>query len=37
MVGEEITCKLQQAGFSHCRLEIKEMKPVSAACVLGTC
>jgi ubiquinone/menaquinone biosynthesis C-methylase UbiE len=35
-IGEEIITKLQTAGFSRCRLEIRKMKPVSAACAIGT-
>lgn len=34
-IGEEIVGNLVQAGFSECRLEIREMKPVAAACALG--
>lgn len=34
-VGEEIVGQLSRAGFTECRLEIKAMKPVASACVLG--
>ena len=34
-IGEEIVRDLEQAGFSHCRLEIRKTAPVSVACALG--
>lgn len=35
-IGEEIVTDLQQAGFSHCRLELRKASPVSMACALGS-
>lgn len=35
LIGEEMTSNLQRAGFSNCRLEIRQTKPVSFACALG--
>jgi SAM-dependent methyltransferase len=34
-VGEEIVGNLRRAGFSDCRLEIRQAKPVAVACALG--
>jgi len=34
-LGSEISHYLEQAGFSNIRIELKEMKPVTAVCVLG--
>lgn len=34
-LGNEISHYLEQAGFSNIRIEFKEMKPVTAVCVLG--
>lgn len=34
-LGNEIVNYLKQAGFSNIRMELKEMKPVAAVCVLG--
>jgi SAM-dependent methyltransferase len=36
MIGKEIAAKLECAGFSKCRLEIKKIAPISAVCVLST-
>jgi SAM-dependent methyltransferase len=34
-VGEEVAANLERAGFTDCRLELKQMAPVSVACALG--
>jgi ubiquinone/menaquinone biosynthesis C-methylase UbiE len=34
-IGQEFVAALTKAGFSQVRLETKQMKPVSAVCVLG--
>jgi SAM-dependent methyltransferase len=34
-IGEEIVANLQRAGFSECRLEIRQARPVAVACALG--
>jgi ubiquinone/menaquinone biosynthesis C-methylase UbiE len=36
LVGEELVVDLEHAGFVNCRLEIKQIKPVSVACAIGT-
>lgn len=33
--GDEVANYLENAGFSHIKMELKSMKPVSAVCVLG--
>jgi SAM-dependent methyltransferase len=35
VIGEELVMKLERAGFSPCRLEIKAAQPVAVACALG--
>jgi SAM-dependent methyltransferase len=35
LVGEELVANLQRAGFVNCRLEIKQIAPVSVACAIG--
>lgn len=34
-IGHEVVANLERAGFSDCRLEIKQSMPVSIACALG--
>lgn len=34
-IGKEVAMNLERAGFSQCRLEIRQTKPVSVACALG--
>jgi len=34
-IGKEVAANLERAGFSQVRLEIRKIKPVSVACVLG--
>jgi len=34
-IGEEVTMNLKRAGFSQCKLEIRQIKPVSVACAIG--
>lgn len=34
-LGNEVISYLKQARFSNIRMELKEMKPVSAVCILG--
>jgi ubiquinone/menaquinone biosynthesis C-methylase UbiE len=36
VIGEEIARKLEEAGFSDCRIEIKNLAPRAVACVLAT-
>jgi ubiquinone/menaquinone biosynthesis C-methylase UbiE len=35
-IGEELVAKLEQAGFSRCRLELRHIDPGVVACALGT-
>jgi len=34
-MGEEVAMNLDRAGFSQCKLEIRQIKPVSVACAIG--
>jgi SAM-dependent methyltransferase len=34
-IGEEVVANLTRAGFTRCRLEIRETKPVATACAIG--
>lgn len=36
VMGNELAANLERAGFSQCRLEIRQAKPVAVACALGT-
>jgi SAM-dependent methyltransferase/peptidoglycan/xylan/chitin deacetylase (PgdA/CDA1 family) len=36
VIGEELVAKLERAGFSQCRLELRRIDPTVVACALGT-
>jgi SAM-dependent methyltransferase len=35
LIGEEVVANLARAGFTQCRLEIRDTKPVATACAIG--
>jgi ubiquinone/menaquinone biosynthesis C-methylase UbiE len=35
VIGRELMAKLEAVGFTNCRLEIRNIKPVAVACALG--
>jgi SAM-dependent methyltransferase len=35
VIGDEIVANLERAGFSRCRLEIRQIRPVAVACAIG--
>jgi ubiquinone/menaquinone biosynthesis C-methylase UbiE len=35
LIGQDLLRHLEKAGFSHCRLEVKCIRPVAVACALG--